>query len=35
VNPQNPGNPVNGVVTYTDPVGDYDGSAKTYSPFSF
>jgi uncharacterized repeat protein (TIGR03803 family) len=29
------GLPVTGVVTYTDPVGDYDGSAKTYSPGSF
>jgi uncharacterized repeat protein (TIGR03803 family) len=27
--------PITGVVTYTDPVGDYDGSAKTYSPGSF
>jgi uncharacterized repeat protein (TIGR03803 family) len=26
------GLPVTGVVTYTDPVGDYDGSVKTYSP---
>jgi uncharacterized repeat protein (TIGR03803 family) len=29
------GVPVTGVVTYTDPVGDYDGAVRTYSPLSF
>jgi uncharacterized repeat protein (TIGR03803 family) len=27
--------PVTGVLNYTDPVGDFDGAVKTFSPFSF
>jgi uncharacterized repeat protein (TIGR03803 family) len=29
------GLPITGVVNYTDPVGDYDGAEKTYSPVSY